>query len=203
MSDTESTEMNDLLDKFEQEISNKFNLRIKELEDKNKILDKTNDFLVKSHYDLIDKIKNLKNENKSLQNEHLKYNRMKQEKIERDKMKEEMIYSEMREKIERRQRYIKMEQERIERRNQMEQERIEKKNQLEQERIEKKNQLEQEMIERDKMYIEDAESFDIVMDDFIFKDHDNRYLDFKDEDFDKLSEICSERIQNFYDFRII
>jgi hypothetical protein len=47
MSDTETSEMNDLLDKFEQEISNKFNLRIKELEDK---------------------IKNLENENKELKN---------------------------------------------------------------------------------------------------------------------------------------
>ena len=39
MSDTESTEMNDLLDKFEEDISNKFNLRIQELEDKIKNLE--------------------------------------------------------------------------------------------------------------------------------------------------------------------
>ena len=42
MSDIESTEMNDLLDKFEQDISNKFNLRIKELENKIKNLENEN-----------------------------------------------------------------------------------------------------------------------------------------------------------------
>jgi chromosome segregation ATPase len=74
MSDTESTEMNDLLDKFEQEISNKFNLRIKELEDKIQNLENKNEELEEQIKDLEDEnvefqeqIKDLKDENVEFQ----------------------------------------------------------------------------------------------------------------------------------------
>jgi TolA-binding protein len=73
MSDTETTEMNDLLDKFEQEISNKFNLRIKELEDKIQNLENKNEELEEQIKDLEDENVEFQEQIKDLEDENVKF----------------------------------------------------------------------------------------------------------------------------------
>ena len=70
MSETETTEMINLLDNFEQEISNTFNLRIKELEERIEDLKDYNKFLEEINDKLENQNKNFTKRNKELEDKN-------------------------------------------------------------------------------------------------------------------------------------